>query len=121
VVAVLERQNGISLKDVDIYTSVVGGVRVSEPAADLAMALALASAMANVALPPNLVAFAEVGLGGELRQVGHTPRRFAEAQRVGFTHAMVAPSSPDGPPGLTVVRVATVAEAIGRFGVAAGK
>ncbi|MGH9164855.1 MAG: DNA repair protein RadA [Acidimicrobiales bacterium] len=117
VLAVLARRTAVSIGEADVYTSVVGGVRVVEPAADLAMALALASAVADVALPPGLVAFAEVGLAGELRQVGHTPRRLAEALRLGFTHAVVAPSSPDGPPGLELVRVATLAEAIGRFGL----
>jgi len=118
VLAVLARRTGVELGHADVYASVVGGVKVVEPAADLAMAVALASAATGVALPPDVVAFAEVGLGGELRQVGHTPRRLAEAARLGFRRAVVAPSSPDGPAGLGVSRAATLAEALGGLGVA---
>jgi hypothetical protein len=86
---------------------------VYEPGADLATALALASAAANVALPTDLVACGEIGLAGELRQVSHTPRRLAEAARLGFRRALVPFSAevPDGP--LEVVRASTLVEAIG--------
>ncbi|MGH9180770.1 MAG: DNA repair protein RadA, partial [Acidimicrobiales bacterium] len=116
VVAVLARRTGLSLAKMDVYASVVGGVRINDTAADLAMAMALASAATGFAVPADVVALAEIGLGGELRQVGHTPRRLAEAARLGFTRAVVAPSSPPGPPGLSLLRVATVGEALERFG-----
>jgi DNA repair protein RadA/Sms len=101
-----------------VFASAVGGVRINEPAADLAVALALASAVTGHAVAPGLVACGEVGLAGELRQVGQTPRRLAEAQRLGFTEALVPLSSPDGPPGLRLRRVASLAEAIEVAGVA---
>ncbi|HVL92696.1 MAG TPA: DNA repair protein RadA [Acidimicrobiales bacterium] len=116
VVAVLARRAGVSLARCDVYASVVGGVRVADTAADLAMALALASAASGLAVPSDTVALAEIGLGGELRQVGHTPRRLAEAARLGFKRAVVAPSSPDGPAGLTLVRAPTLGDALARFG-----
>ncbi len=96
----------------DVFASAVGGIRVLEPAADLALALALASAVTDSALPPDLVVFGEVGLGGEIRQVPHAPRRLAEAARVGFRHALVPESCPDGPPGMEVVHVRSLAQAV---------
>jgi DNA repair protein RadA/Sms len=97
----------------DVYTSVVGGIRVGEPAADLGVVLALLSACQNRAVDAGTVAFGEVGLGGEIRQVAHTPRRLAEAARLGFTRAVVPRSTTDAPPGIELVRMATVAEAAG--------
>jgi DNA repair protein RadA/Sms len=70
-----------------------------------------------VALPAGLVACGEVGLGGELRQVGHTARRLTEAQRLGFTEAIVPASAPDGPEGLRLRRVASLGEAIDAAGL----
>jgi DNA repair protein RadA/Sms len=67
----------------------VGGIRVVEPAADLAVALAVASGGLNLAIAPNLVAIGEVGLTGEVRRVGAVPRRLAEAARLGFRYALV--------------------------------
>jgi DNA repair protein RadA/Sms len=112
LLAVLERRVGLALQGSDVYASAVGGVRIVEPAADLAVALALASAVSGVALPAGLVACGEVGLGGELRQVGHTARRLAEAARLGFDTAVVPASSPDAPDGLRLHRVRSLAEAI---------
>jgi DNA repair protein RadA/Sms len=93
-------------------------VRVAEPGADLAVALAVASATCGVALPDDLVAVGEVGLGGELRQVQQCSRRLAEAARLGFTHALVPTLSPPPPAGVTALRAATVAEALARVGLA---
>ncbi|MBA2280268.1 MAG: DNA repair protein RadA, partial [Acidimicrobiia bacterium] len=88
-----------------------GGVRIEEPAADLAIALAVHSALIGTAVPPDLAVCGEVGLGGEVRSVAHIARRLAEAQRLGFTRALVPPSTPDGPSGLRVLRVPTLAAA----------
>ena len=110
--AVLHQRVGISLAKHEIYASSVGGVRVAEPGADLALGLALASSHAGVALPTDIVACGEVGLGGELRQVGHTARRLAEAARLGFHRAIVPLSAPDPPAGLQVSRVGTLADAV---------
>jgi DNA repair protein RadA/Sms len=112
LVAVLERRAGIALGRNDIYASVMGGVRLSEPGADLALCLALGSASCNYPLPRDLVACGEVGLSGEIRQVGQTPRRLAEAARLGFRRALV-PVSADAPGAdLEVIRVRTLREAV---------
>jgi DNA repair protein RadA/Sms len=76
-----------------VYTATVGGMRVVEPAADLAVALAVASAAGDLLLPPHTVAIGEVGLAGEVRQVTGLRRRLAEAARLGFRHALVPPES----------------------------
>jgi len=112
LLAVLEQRAGVSVTRTDVFASAVGGIRVLEPAADLALALALASAVTDRPLPPDLVVFGEVGLGGEIRQVPHAPRRLAEAARVGFRHALVPSSCPDGPPGMEVVHVRSLGQAI---------
>lgn len=95
LLAVLHRRAGISMVDADVYASVAGGIRVAEPGADLAVAMALVSAWADWALPPNTVMLGEVGLGGEIRQVSQAPRRLAEAVRAGFTDAVVPLSTPE--------------------------
>ncbi|MGB6022647.1 MAG: magnesium chelatase domain-containing protein, partial [Ornithinimicrobium sp.] len=92
----------------------VGGARLSEPAADLAMALALAGATVDRALPLGTVAFGEVGLAGELRSVTGVPRRLAEAARIGFRRAIVPSGSLDEgapPAGMKVAQASTLAEA----------
>jgi DNA repair protein RadA/Sms len=111
LLAVLERRAGVRLADRDVYLSVVGGVRIAEPGADLAVCLALASVSLDRPLPDDLVAVGEVGLGGELRQVAHTPRRLAEAGRLGFHHAVIPRSAPvEG--GLRAIRATTLSDAV---------
>ncbi len=110
--AVLEQRAGVSMARTDVFASAVGGIRVLEPAADLALALALASSVTGRPLPADLVVFGEVGLGGEVRQVPHAARRLAEATRVGFRHAVVPASCPDGPAGMEVVHVRSLAQAV---------
>jgi len=117
VIAVLAERARLSLGRSDLYASTVGGVRVTEPAADLAVALALASASTGRPLPPDLVACGEVGLAGELRQVGHTGRRLAEAARLGFGRAVVAASAPEAPAGLEVTRLSSLSEALSHLGM----
>lgn len=118
LLAVLDKRAGVRLGRDDVYAVAVGGARVSDPGADLPLALALASAAAGSALAPQLVACAEVGLGGELRQVPQLAHRVAEAARLGFTEALVPPSAPDPPAGIAAVRVATLREALLRTGLA---
>ena len=89
IVAVLQRRAGVSLGRLDIYAATVGGVRLTEPAVDLAVALALAGARADLSLPSDLVAFGEVGLAGEIRSVAGIGRRLAEVGRMGFRRAIV--------------------------------
>lgn len=88
LVAVLERRTKLKLSDKDIYINVVGGLRLSDPAADLAVCIAIASAAAERRLDDGLVVFGEVGLGGEVRSVAHVDRRIAEAKKLGFTKAL---------------------------------
>jgi DNA repair protein RadA/Sms len=91
LVAVLTKRAGLNLSSSDIYVNVVGGLSVSEPAADLAIILSIASAFKDVQVPANLVTFGEVGLSGEVRSVGQANRRVAEAKRLGYASA-VGPS-----------------------------
>jgi DNA repair protein RadA/Sms len=112
LVAVLERRTDLSLVGADIYASAVGGVRVAEPGADLALCLALASAATGQALPADLVACGEVGLAGEIRQVSRSSQRLAEAARLGFGRALVPASAPVPSAPIAVNRVATLAEAV---------
>ena len=101
-----------TLSRAEVHVAVAGGVRVPEPGADLAMALAVASSATERPLPADLVACGEVGLGGELRQVHRTERRLAEAARLGFTRAVVPRSAPDAPDGHAAGRAASIADAI---------
>ena len=89
ILAVLQRRAGVPVAERDVYVSTIGGARVVEPAADLAIALATASAQADVALLDGLVALGEVGLAGEIRPVVGLTRRLAEARRLGFRRAVV--------------------------------
>jgi DNA repair protein RadA/Sms len=117
VLAVIERRLGVTLTKMDVYASAVGGVRVTEPASDLALALALLSNKADIALPEGVVACGEIGLGGEVRQVPHTARRLSEAARLGFTKAVVPATSPDGPLGMELVKAHTLKDAAAAFGL----
>ena len=112
LVAVLFRHCAVQLAESDIHVAVAGGVRVNEPAVDLGLALALASSKVGRPVPDDIVAVGEVGLGGEVRQVASTPRRLAEAARLGFRRAIVPWSAPRPPPGITALRVADLAAAL---------
>jgi len=108
---VLKQHARLAVGKADVFASVAGGVRVSDPGVDLAVALAVASARRGVPIPPDTVAVGEVGLGGEIRQVGRAGRRLAEAARLGFTRALAPPSTPPVP-GIDVVGVADLDEAL---------
>lgn len=112
LLAVLEQRAGLSVAGRDVFALAVGGARLSEPGADLAVALAVVSALAGWPVRDDLLACGEVGLGGELRSVPRLEQRLAEAHRLGFHRAVVPRSTPDGPPGLALVRVASLAEAV---------
>ena len=91
VMAVLEARCGLAFAGNDVYLNVAGGLRITEPAADLAVAGALISALSGVAMPENLVSFGEVGLSGEVRAVSQREQRLKEAAKLGFTAALVPP------------------------------
>ncbi|BEP14350.1 DNA repair protein RadA [Acidothermaceae bacterium B102] len=112
VLAVLERRAGFKVSDRDVYAATVGGVRLAEPAADLAVALAVASSQADKPLPSALVVVGEVGLAGEVRPVSAVARRLAEAARLGFTRALVPVGAGRGPAGMTVTEVADLQAAL---------
>jgi DNA repair protein RadA/Sms len=118
LLAVLERRARVVTAQVDVYASAVGGVRLTEPGADLAVCLALVSALNDQPLPPDLVVFGEVGLAGEIRQVSHARRRLIEAGRLGFRRALVPANSPNGVDGMQVSKVATLAQALAAAGLA---
>jgi DNA repair protein RadA/Sms len=92
LIAVLERRTKLKLSDKDIYINVVGGMKLSDPAADLAICMAIASASAGRRLRADTVVFGEIGLGGEIRSVSAVDKRIAEAKKLGFVHA-VAPKT----------------------------
>jgi DNA repair protein RadA/Sms len=110
--AVLERRGGIRLAEQDVFTATVGGMRIHEPAADLALVLAVASAARDIPLPPDLVVLGEVGLAGEVRRVAGVKARLAEAARLGFTKALVPPDSGVIPEGISAVVTANLGAAL---------
>ena len=112
ILAVLQRRAGLRLHTREVYPSTVGGPRMSEPASDLALAIAIASAAADRAFGTPVLAFGEVGLSGELRRVPGLDRRLAEAARLGFTMALVPAGSSSRVTGLRVVEVASVGAAL---------
>ena len=117
LLAVLENRAGVAVGGADVFVSAVGGVRLNEPGSDLAVCLALASAVTGRPLPDGLVACGEVGLGGEIRQVAQLQRRLTEAARLGFTRAVVPVSGPNAVDGLTVRRVTGVSAALASCGL----
>jgi DNA repair protein RadA/Sms len=117
ILAVLDKRVGISVSTCEVYASVAGGVRVVDPGADLALAVAVASSFFGVSVAPEVVVCAEIGLAGELRQVGGLERRLAEAAQLGFRHAVVPRSAPAAPDGMTLARVSTLVEAIDAVGL----
>lgn len=92
LIAVLTKRVGLPLYNQDVYVNVVGGLRISEPAADLAVALAIVSSFRNRRIDPDLVLVGEIGLSGELRSVSQIERRLAEAAKLGFRRAGVPPA-----------------------------
>ena len=91
VLAVLEARCGLALAARDVYLNVAGGLRIAEPAADLAVAAALVSSLMDRPVPAETVVFGEIGLSGEVRQVNHTDQRLKEAAKLGFGHAILPP------------------------------
>ena len=115
ILAVLDKRAHVPVRQADCYVSTVGGVKVSEPASDLAIALAMASSVSDRPLPPGVVAMGEVGLAGEIRAVTGIPRRLAEAARLGFRHAVVPTGSMGSDPvpaGMEVFEVHDIRQAV---------
>src|SRR5438552_6698628 len=113
LIAVLEKRASASLGQSDIFVNVAGGIRITEPAADLGLALSIHSNTSNRPLPDGLVVIGELGLAGEVRRVGQLERRLHEAARHGLTRALIPAGAKAGPPaGLEVVQVGSLADAI---------
>jgi DNA repair protein RadA/Sms len=113
LIAVLEKRASLSFGQYDVFVNVAGGIRVSEPAADLGLALSVVSNHRNQPLPDGLVVVGELGLAGEVRRVSQLERRLQEAARHGFSRALIPAGSRTGrPAGLEVVEVRSLAEAI---------
>jgi len=115
LLAVLDRRSGVELLSRDVYVNAVGGVRVSEPGADLALALAIASSRLDVPLPEDVAACGEVGLGGEVRRVARTDLRVREAARLGFRRVLLPEGAPEAarpPAGVVAVGLRDVAAAV---------
>jgi DNA repair protein RadA/Sms len=115
LLAVLHRHAGIVCFDQDVFVNAVGGVRIQEPAADLAVLLAIVSSLNNRPLPAKLVAFGEVGLAGEIRPAPRGQERLKEAAKLGFTHALVPKANAPKQPikGIEVIALERVEQAIG--------
>lgn len=114
LLAVLHRHAGIACFDQDVFLNAVGGVRIAEPGADLAVTLAIVSSLRNRALPEKHVVFGEVGLAGEVRPVQRGQERLREAAKLGFTHAIIPAANKPRQPiaGLEVVAVDRLVEAV---------
>ena len=114
LLAVLEKRAGYFFSTLDVYINVVGGLKLEEPAADLAVAMALVSGLKDAPLPHDTLAFGEIGLAGEVRAVNAAQQRVNEAARLGFTRIILPTHNLDGllsPDGVTLVGVRTVREA----------
>ena len=112
ITAVLEKRTGLKLGQHDIYLSTVGGMRLTDPSADLAVAMAIASAQLDHPLSATAIAIGEVGLAGDLRRVNGMDRRLAEAARLGFTDAIVPPGVKDVPAGLRLTTADNIGAAL---------
>jgi DNA repair protein RadA/Sms len=113
--AVLGKRAGFKLSDQDVFVNVVGGLHISEPAADLAVAVAIASSLKNLPVPADLAVVGEVGLSGELRSVSQLPRRLNEAAKLGFTRCITPRSrnsAISAPEGIEVIGVRTLHQAL---------
>ena len=112
IVAVLEKRAMVPIGAMDIYLSTVGGMRLTDPSSDLAVAMAMASAFTSRPLPATTVVIGEVGLAGDLRRVTGMDRRLAEAARLGFTTALVPADCGPAPKGLRTLESATIGAAL---------
>jgi DNA repair protein RadA/Sms len=114
LLAVLHRHAGIACFDQDVFVNAVGGVKIGEPAADLAVLLAIVSSLRNRPLPKKLIAFGEVGLAGEIRPAPRGQERLREAAKLGFTHALIPKANAPKQPikGIEVIALERVEQAV---------
>lgn len=115
LLAVLEKRAGLRLGQYDVFVNVAGGIRIDEPAADLGMAVAIASSLQDIPVRPDAAVIGEVGLGGEIRSIHQMDKRLAEARKLGFERCVLPRNNVQSarvPAGLTLVEVGTVQEAL---------
>ena len=120
LLAVLQQRVDVAVANTDVYALAAGGAKLTEPGADLGLALAVASSLSGVPIPPDLVACGEVGLAGEVRRVSGLTQRLSEAGRLGFGRALV-PRGASPPEGVRTCEVQTVADAIDVLGLSLGE
>ena len=114
VMAVLEARCGVGFGQQDVYLNVAGGLRINEPAADLAAAAALISSVTDTPLPQGCIVFGEISLSGEIRAVGRAEARLREAQKLGFDHALSPPLTVKGG-GVAITGISRLTEAVERI------
>jgi DNA repair protein RadA/Sms len=115
ILAVLERRAGIRVGQYDVFVNVAGGVRIDEPAADLGMAVAIASSLKDQPVDPAAVVIGEVGLGGEIRSIHQIDKRLSEAGTLGFKRVVLPRTNRRGarpPDSLELIEVETIDQAI---------
>jgi DNA repair protein RadA/Sms len=115
ITAVLTRRVGIRLSEQDVFVNVISGLKISEPAADLAVAAAIASSVRDAPVRADVVLIGEVGLSGELRMVGQMPNRLSEAAKLGFKRAIVPRRLRRGQPwpeDIEIIEVRSLREAL---------
>jgi len=115
ILAVLDARCGLSLAGNEVYLNVAGGLRVNEPAADLAVAAALVSSISDVPVPENSIIFGEIGLSGEIRSVGQTDARLKEAAKLGFTNAIIPAGSKVKDTSIRVIEIEHLSEIVRLF------
>ena len=118
ILAVLEKRAGLLLGDQDVFVNVVGGVKIEEPAADLAIAIAIASSFKEIAIPRNTIIIGELGLGGEVRGVSQFESRIKEASRLGFENVIIPKDNTKDSAkigSLKIIEVSSLAEAIDKY------
>ncbi len=115
ILAVLDARCGLSLAGNEVYLNVAGGLRVQEPAADLAVAASLVSSISDIPVPENSIIFGEIGLSGEVRAVGQTDARLKEAAKLGFTTAIIPRGSKVKDPSLKIIEVEHLSEIVRLF------
>jgi DNA repair protein RadA/Sms len=121
VLAVLEARCGVTVGANDVYLNVAGGLRIGEPAADLAVAAAVISSLADEQVPGDMVVFGEIGLGGEVRPVGQREARLREAAKLGFRSALIpqvrsgSGPAPRAPEGIAIDEIEHLSDLVARF------
>ena len=121
VLAVLEARCGVTVGANDVYLNVAGGLRIGEPAADLAVAAAVISSLADEQVPGDMVVFGEIGLGGEVRPVGQREARLREAAKLGFRSALIPQArggsapAPRPPEGIAIDEIEHLSDLVARF------